>query len=41
MYVGKEQYKEHGRPYIVSSEGRFGRVVKEGRIWVGDSVELL
>ncbi|MCM1565225.1 MAG: MOSC domain-containing protein [Dehalobacter sp.] len=41
MYVGKEQYKEHGRPYIVSREGRFGRVVKEGRILVGDSVELL
>ncbi|MDJ0306144.1 MULTISPECIES: hypothetical protein [Dehalobacter] len=41
LYVGKEQYKEHGRPYIVSREGRFGRVVKEGRIRVGDSVELL
>ncbi|XCH79156.1 MAG: MOSC domain-containing protein [Candidatus Dehalobacter alkaniphilus] len=41
LYVGKEQYKEHGRPYIVSREGRFGSVVKEGRIRVGDSVELL
>jgi MOSC domain-containing protein YiiM len=40
LYVGKEQYKEHGRPYIVSREGRFGSVVKEGRIRVGDSVEL-
>lgn len=41
LYVGKEAWKEHGRPYIISREGRFGRVVKGGRVRVGDSVEIL
>ncbi len=41
LYVGKEEWKEHGRPYIVSREGRFGRVVKGGKVRVGDPVELL
>lgn len=35
--VGKE-YKEYGRPYIVSREGRFGRVIKGGKVKVGDEV---
>ena len=40
LYVGKEEWKEHGRPYIVSREGRFGRVVKGGKVQIGDSVEI-
>ncbi len=41
LYVGKKAWKEHGRPYIISREGRFGRIVKGGRVRVGDSVEIL
>lgn len=41
LYVGKEKYKENGRPYIISREGRFGRVRKGGKVEVGDSVERL
>jgi MOSC domain-containing protein YiiM len=41
LYIGKDKYKEHGRPYIVSREGRFGIVVKGGRINVGDHVEVI
>lgn len=37
MQVGKE-HKEHGRPYIVSREGRFGRVLKGGKVQTGDEV---
>lgn len=40
LHIGKEEYKEHGRPYIVSREGRFGKVVKGGLVRVGDSVSL-
>ncbi|OGP81377.1 MAG: sulfurase [Deltaproteobacteria bacterium RBG_16_54_11] len=40
-YIGKEVPKEEGRPYIVSREGRFGKVVKSGRIAIGDAVILL
>lgn len=39
-HVGKEKYKEHGRPYIVSREGRFGIILKGGSIKVGDMVRL-
>ena len=38
--VGKE-YKEFGRPYIVSREGRFGRAVKGGKVKVGDEVKVI
>ncbi len=38
--VGKE-YKEFGRPYIVSREGRFGKVLKGGKVKVGDEVRCL
>ncbi|MGI5901785.1 MAG: MOSC domain-containing protein [Desulfitobacteriia bacterium] len=38
--VGKE-YKEFGRPYIVSREGRFGRVLKGGLVKTGDEVSCL
>jgi MOSC domain-containing protein YiiM len=40
-HIGKEKPKEMGRPYIVSREGRFGTVVKSGRVAVGDAVMLL
>lgn len=40
-HVGKQQYKEFHRHYIVSREGRFCVVVKGGRIKVGDEVKLL
>jgi len=41
LYIGKEEYKEYGRPYIVSREGRFGTVIKSGKINIGDSVEIM
>jgi MOSC domain-containing protein YiiM len=40
-HIGKETPKAAGKPYIVSREGRFGRVVKSGKVAVGDSVILL
>ena len=40
-HVGKEILKEHGRPYIVSREGRFGIVKKGGNIKVGDNIFLV
>jgi MOSC domain-containing protein YiiM len=40
-HIGKERFKETGRPYIVSREGRFGTVVKSGKVAAGDSVILL
>ena len=40
-HVGKEQYKEQGRPYIVSREGRFGIILKGGNIKTGDVVSLV
>ena len=41
LYIGKEIFKEYGRPYIVSREGRFGTVIKGGKINTGDSVEII
>ncbi len=41
LYIGKEIPKEHDRPYIVSREGRFGKVVKSGKVKTGDDVFLL
>jgi len=40
-HIGKEQPKEAGKPYIVSRQGRFGKVVKSGKVAVGDAVILL
>jgi MOSC domain-containing protein YiiM len=40
-HIGKEKPKPEGRPYIVSRQGRFGQVVKSGRIAVGDSITIL
>lgn len=37
-HIGKEVFKEHGRPYIVSREGRFGNVIKGGPVILGDKV---
>ena len=39
LYIGKDEFKEKGRPYIVSREGRFGRVNRGGIVRVGDPVE--
>jgi MOSC domain-containing protein YiiM len=40
-HIGKETRKDKGKPYIVSREGRFGKVVKGGRVVIGDAVVLL
>jgi MOSC domain-containing protein YiiM len=40
-HIGKEKPKDTGRPYIVSREGRFGKVVKGGKVAIGDAVVLL
>jgi len=42
LQIGKESYEppESGRPYIVSREGRFGRVLSEGPVRAGDIVEI-
>jgi len=40
-YIGKETPKDAGKPYIVSREGRFGKVVKSGKVAMGDAVILL
>lgn len=40
-YVGKEVFKEHDRPYIVSREGRFGVVLKGGVIRKDDTARLV
>jgi len=40
-HVGKNEFKEHGRPYIVSREGRFGIVLKGGSIKIGDKIQLV
>ncbi|WP_027398327.1 sulfurase [Anaerovorax odorimutans] len=39
-HIGKDQFKEKGRPYIVSREGRFGKVIKGGSIKIGDTVKV-
>ena len=41
FHVGKDEYKEAGRPYIVSREGRFGKIIQGGIIQTGDSVDIL
>lgn len=40
LHIGKEEFKDSGRPYIVSREGRFGRVIKGGRVRKGDEVKI-
>jgi MOSC domain-containing protein YiiM len=40
-HIGKEVYKEHDRHYIVSREGRFGKVVRGGSVRVGDDIEII
>lgn len=39
-HIGKEEFKNIGRSYIVSREGRFGRVIKGGRVKKGDEVKI-
>ncbi len=41
LHIGKDEYKEHGRPYIVSREGRFGRVIVSGRVKIGDKIQVI
>ena len=42
LKIGKETYEppERGRPYIISREGRFGRVLKGGVVKPGDRVHI-
>lgn len=40
-HVGKDVYKENGRPYIVSREGRFCKVIKGGIIKSGDEITVM
>src|SRR4030042_6883703 len=40
-HIGKEQPKEAGKPYIVSREGRFGRIIKSGKVAIGDAIVVL
>lgn len=40
LSIGKEEYKEYGRPYIVSREGRFGIVIEGGAIKIDDLIEI-
>lgn len=39
--IGKEVFKEHDRHYIVSREGRFGRVIKSGIVRIDDEVNVI
>ncbi len=43
LQIGKETFEppESGRPYIVSREGRFGRVLSGGTVKRGDVVEMI
>lgn len=41
VYIGKDVFKEEGRPYIVSREGRFGKVVKGGEVKIDDYVSII
>jgi MOSC domain-containing protein YiiM len=38
--IGKETPKDTGKPYIVSRQGRFGKVIKSGKVAIGDAVVL-
>jgi len=40
-HIGKEKFKEHDRHYIVSREGRFGKVIKSGTISINDKIYIL
>lgn len=41
LQIGKGRLEARGRPWIVSREGRFGRVLKGGSVKVGDEVVLI
>lgn len=41
VQIGKGKLEPKGRPWIVSREGRFAKVVKAGRVRVGDPVRVL
>ncbi len=41
LHVGKDSFKNKGRSYIVSREGRFGKVLRGGKIRVGDEIRII
>ncbi|MEL7568328.1 MAG: MOSC domain-containing protein [Dehalobacterium sp.] len=41
LQIGKGKFEEHGRPFIVSREGRFGRVIEGGTIRKGDKILIV
>ncbi len=41
LQIGKGKLEEAGRPWLVSREGRFGRVLKGGKVRVGDEVRVI
>ena len=41
MHIGKDVFHDEGRPFIVSREGRFGNVLKDGWVKVGDRVSVV
>jgi len=41
VQIGKGKLEPSGRPWIVSREGRFARVIKGGEVRVGDRVRVL
>lgn len=41
FHIGKEVFKEHDRHYIVSREGRFGKVIKSGSISIDDEIFII
>jgi len=40
LHIGKDEFKDQGRPYIVSRKGRFGKVTKGGKVKTGDEVKI-
>lgn len=41
VQIGKGKLEQKGRPWIVSREGRFAAVLKDGTVKVGDPVEII
>lgn len=39
--IGKEEYVDQGRPFAVSRWGRFGRILKGGKVKLYDEVQVL
>ncbi len=41
IHIGKDVFHDEGRPFVVSREGRFGDVLKDGWVRVGDKVSVI